>query len=323
MARKLIVFLAFSFVVVTVTLVAVVLLVEKNTPLPPLPKPNGYDDFARAFDMLQVSNSMVLVPTAGNLQVATNSARMARGVEDPDKMSVPELERYLADKTDVLGLVREGLTKECAVPVDQFSAVGLPLGRLSNSKRVEWLFIAEGKLALLQNRPGDAVQSWIDGIRFAQESARGGVLISRLVGIADESMVIKQLQGALDDLDATNCRTVAQQLEAIDAKAEPIQVTIDEDAAWNRKTDTVTTFIRRVVQFREQELSLDHLRSKDNARVLQRRQVMLAAAARAYQLERGAAPASAAELVPGYLKAVPKDPATGQDMPLPPTGDRK
>ena len=53
-------------------------------------------------------------------------------------------------------------------------------------------------------------------------------------------------------------------------------------------------------------------------RTRERRQLAITAAARAYELEKGKQPKSAADLVPEYLKAVPKDPATGNAMTLGP-----
>jgi hypothetical protein len=41
-------------------------------------------------------------------------------------------------------------------------------------------------------------------------------------------------------------------------------------------------------------------------------------AARAYELDRGKPPTSITDLVPAYLKAIPKDPTTGKDMVYPP-----
>ena len=41
---------------------------------------------------------------------------------------------------------------------------------------------------------------------------------------------------------------------------------------------------------------------------------MVDLAARAYELDKGHPPASAADLVPEYLKAVPQDPVTGTNM---------
>jgi competence protein ComGC len=47
------------------------------------------------------------------------------------------------------------------------------------------------------------------------------------------------------------------------------------------------------------------------------RQLMIDLAARAYELDKGHRPASVADLVPEYLKAVPKDPIAGTNIVLP------
>ena len=49
-----------------------------------------------------------------------------------------------------------------------------------------------------------------------------------------------------------------------------------------------------------------------------RNQLLLTLAARAYELEKGNPPATASELVPDYLKELPKDPATGEPLQLTP-----
>ena len=41
---------------------------------------------------------------------------------------------------------------------------------------------------------------------------------------------------------------------------------------------------------------------------------MIALASRAYELDKGHPPATAADLVPEYLKAVPQDPVTGTNL---------
>ena len=47
-------------------------------------------------------------------------------------------------------------------------------------------------------------------------------------------------------------------------------------------------------------------------------QLLIDLAARAYELEKGHRPASLADLVPDYLKAIPQDPVTGTNMVFPP-----
>jgi hypothetical protein len=44
------------------------------------------------------------------------------------------------------------------------------------------------------------------------------------------------------------------------------------------------------------------------------RQLLIDLAARAYELDKGHHPASPADLVPDYLKAIPQDPLTGTNL---------
>ena len=60
--------------------------------------------------------------------------------------------------------------------------------------------------------------------------------------------------------------------------------------------------------------SLEEMRSRER----KFKSIMIDIAARAYELEKGQRPKSVAELVPDYLKAVPKDPLTGTNMVLRP-----
>ena len=48
------------------------------------------------------------------------------------------------------------------------------------------------------------------------------------------------------------------------------------------------------------------------------RQLLVDLAARAYELDKGRRPANLTDLVPDYLKAVPKDPASGKNLVLTP-----
>jgi hypothetical protein len=50
------------------------------------------------------------------------------------------------------------------------------------------------------------------------------------------------------------------------------------------------------------------------AEQLKARRLMMEFGSRAYELDKGHHPASAADLVPEYLKAVPKNPTTGKNL---------
>jgi|SRR5438552_13500 len=67
--------------------------INRAVPQPPLPNPNGNDDFVKAQQL-----------------IVGNPADFQRG-------SLEELRKHVAENAEVLKLVREGLTKQCRVPI--------------------------------------------------------------------------------------------------------------------------------------------------------------------------------------------------------------
>ena len=54
-----------------------------------------------------------------------------------------------------------------------------------------------------------------------------------------------------------------------------------------------------------------------NARQIRERVLLIKLASRAYELETGRPPKNPADLVPTYLKAIPRNPSTGTNMSYP------
>src|SRR6266567_9262222 len=148
----------------TAFLVALGLLVFRPAPPPPpLPNPNGYDDFLAAEKMI--------VGDTSNLY----------DIKDEELRNVVQQNRA------ALQAVREGLKKECQMPITydpNFYGSWLP--HLTGLKTVVGLLASEGKLADHEGRTKDAVQSYLDVIRFGQEISRGGLVVEKLADIACE-----------------------------------------------------------------------------------------------------------------------------------------
>src|SRR5580765_4534351 len=125
---------------------------NRKTPLPPLPNPNGNDDFVKAQKL-----------------VLGNPADFERG-------SLEELRKHLAENAEALKRVREGLAKQCRIPIS-FSTNYLALRSLSDVKRVARLLEAEGRLAEFEGRTNDAARIYLETIRYGKESCRGGVMM--------------------------------------------------------------------------------------------------------------------------------------------------
>src|SRR2546427_8149839 len=177
-------------------------LIESSRPIsrPPLPNPNGYDDFLNAQSQY--------------LQMAVYDGDVTRA-------SAEQLREYLAKNGEALKLIRQGLTKECRIPIE-FSTNYLSLRSLADVKKLVWLFKADGRLAELEHRNNDAARIYLETIRYGEESCRGGVMIDRLVGIACQASGMSWLQKVAGALDAKTCRKTAKQLLEIDRRREPV-----------------------------------------------------------------------------------------------------
>lgn len=263
---------------------------EPLPPVPPLPNPNGYDDLVRAGKML------------------------ANNTSDYDKMNRQELQALVENNSNALELARSGLQQQCRVPL-QFLPTYPDLDKLSALKMLAQAFVAEGELAETENRPGDAAKSYLDTIHLGNETARGGLLIDQLVEIAMEAVGTSHLQEIINNLNSKSCRETAATLEALDSQRRTWNEVMQQERDWSRRTFTGIRYeLVRLMERHSLEKIHQHAEQQFDKQRSKTRQLIIEFAARAYELDKGHPPASAANLVPEYLKAIPQDPFTGTNM---------
>jgi hypothetical protein len=268
---------------------AVIELTRKN-PLPPLPSPNGQDDFVKAQSLL-----------------VGNPADFGRGSTD-------ELRKHLAKNAQVLKLVREGLAKECRIEL-LFSTNYLDRRSFNDVKRVTRLLEAEGRLAELERRTNDAARIYVEIIRYGKESCRGGVMMDHLVGIACGTIGLDALQKIKDSLDAATCRATSRQLQQLERQQEPLADVMRNEAEWVRRTIPVWQRIPAMIPLASLTTRAQkNFATKCNQSGHQLKRLIVDVAVRAYELDRGSPPKSLDQLVPDYLDAVSVDPATGMKL---------
>ena len=103
----------------------------------------------------------------------------------------------MAKNSDALQAARTSLQEDCAVPIQSSeSYMSRHLSELADYKRLAQAFVAEGRLAEMENRPGDAAKSYLDAIRLGNKSDHGGILIDELVSTAIEAMGVANLAKA-------------------------------------------------------------------------------------------------------------------------------
>jgi hypothetical protein len=269
---------------------------EPLPPLAPLPNPNGYDDLVKAGRTIQ-----------GN-------------PGDYNQMNEQQLGGLVATNAEALQLLRDGLSNQCRIPV-QFSQTYLAnhLNELAGLKRLAWVLAAEGRLAEMKGHPSDAARFYLDAIHLGTESPRGGIIIDQLVGTAFEAIGVAGLQRLVGQRDAKSCRETVATLETLDARRQTWCNVIQQERYWSLRTfPGIRNELVRLMSGNSSKAARQSVERKFNQQELRERQLMIDLATRAYELDRGKRPASVADLVPDYLKAVPQDPFTGTNMSYPP-----
>src|ERR1019366_10087385 len=110
---------------------------------PPLPNPNGYDDFIKAGEAV-----------LGN-------------VGDWPDLDHDNLAALVSTNAEPLRLLRLGLTRQCVKPTDSaLTNVAGGMNQLARMKRLVQLRGAEGRLREMENQPVDGARSYVDPIRF-------------------------------------------------------------------------------------------------------------------------------------------------------------
>jgi len=268
--------------------------IQLNRPPPPapLPNPNGYDDLVKA--------QKLTVAYPGEITRA----------------SAEQLREHLARNVEALKLIREGLTKQCRIPIS-FSTNYLFLRSLADVKRLVWLLKAQGRLAELEHRTNDAARIYVEAIRYGQESCRGGVMIDRLVGNACEALGINLLQKAAGSLDSGTCRETIKMLQEVDRTQEPLADVLRMEREWIRRTYPLSKRWQDMIpiaSLNQAKRAQKDFAEECNQSELRLKRLMIDLAARAYELEHRQRPKNWNELVPDYLSAIPIDPASGTNL---------
>lgn len=256
---------------------------------PPLPNPNGYDDYL----------------TAGQGMVGDPS-----GTEG---MDVAGLRDLLGTNAEALRLIRVGLSRESRVPVatqmTNFTAhLDLPV-----LKRAAFLLRAEALLTACAGRTNDAARIHLEGVRFGREVSRGGFILHRLVGVACERIALEPLIQLAPALDETGRRQVMEGLMKLEE--QPVQ--------WSEIWRAERAFIRHQARRNPNPLRglLDYWSARDELRKAEYRHhlpavlarlLWLELAVRSHVAEHGQPPETLAELVPQWLPSLPADPFTGR-----------
>jgi hypothetical protein len=284
--------LALAVISVLAILTVLFLSVGRTPPRPPLPNPNGYNDFLKAAALLN-----------GDVYQLTT-------------LDHDGLRALVSTNAESLRLLRVGLARDCSLPADSAMAnVPGMMSDLAQLKSLARLLVDEGQLAEMEGRYGDAARSYLDAIRFGNEMSRGGFIINRLVGIACEAIGDGPLSKLVPKLNGEEARPVIAELEKIDNAGVTLDEVLRNESRFARYQlgkgfNPITWAMTRWQTLRaRQRFELRDKRVAAHVRLL-----TAELAARCYQSEQGRAPTGLAQLVPKYLQRVPLDPFSGRPM---------
>jgi len=265
---------------------------EPLPPVPPLPNPNGYDVLVKAGNIIK-----------GN-------------VGNYDEMGQAELHELAQTNSAAIQLARTGLQQPCRVPT-QFSQTYMEshINELAALKQLTQAWVIEGRLAEAENHSADAARLYLEIVRLGNESVRGGVIMDQLVGTAIEAIATANLQKLLPQLKAKSCGETAATLESLDSQRQTWSDVMQQERDWSRRTYSGIRYeLARLMTRKSLDKAIEKAEQKFKERQSKTRRLTIDFAARAYELDKGHPPANLADLVPDYLKAVPRDPLTGTNM---------
>jgi hypothetical protein len=257
---------------------------------PPLPNPNGYDDFIKAGEAVlgDISDWPVLDHESLVALVCTNA--------------------------EPLCLLRLGLTRQSVMPMD-FSLTNnarfLPRGRIN----LALLLAAEGRLREMENRPAEAAQSYVDALRYGNEVSRGGFLINRLLGITCEAIGYAPLAKLAPKLNPDEACALLRDLDKLDVgRVTWAEVQQSERRFMRYQRGKHFNPIMWVMGWWQIRQAMQRAETKTKTVVARERLLAVELALRCYQSAHGHPPARLDELTTNYLSHMPQDPFSGQPL---------
>lgn len=288
--------LALAIIFVLAMLTVLFLSGGRTPALPPLPNPNGYDDFLKASEVV-----------TGNFR-------------DFRELNRDSLGALVSTNAEALRLLRLGLTKQCMMPMDS-AITNAGIDHWGGMKRLVQLLAAEGRLREMEDRPGEAARSYVDAIRFGNEMSRGGFLITRLVGVACEAIGYAPLAKSVQKLSCEDTRTVLTELEKVDAgRVTWAEVLRSEQCYVRYQLKGGMNPIMWVWGWWQSRGSKEKAEAKHKMVIAHERLLMTELSLRCYQSEQGRAPTGLEQLVPKYLQRVPSDPFSRHPLVCRPQG---
>ena len=282
--------------------VLAVFLVYRPAPPPPLPVPNGYDDFLRAAKSLTGANYNIMW------------------------IDQDQLHALVATNSEALRLLRLGLSQRSSVPTEAAMANFPTHWRdLFGLKSLAMLLWGEGRIAEAENRPVDAARSYLDAICLGSKMSCGGFMMDRSEALACEGLVGTPLAKLIPKLPYDQMRPMAAKLEQIDGDTISWQEVVrNENRLVRLRMRKNLNPIKLAISWWRSLIPQRNFRKREEEKhdsaAARLRLLMAELALRCYRIDHGRAPESMQQLIPNYLQRVPLDPFNGHPLVYRPNG---
>jgi hypothetical protein len=260
------------------------------TPAPAieLPKPNGYDELTRIASAINWS----AIPT-----------------QDHETANAKACKQFVLDNDGEFQLLRDALRMPSKVPIEfspNFMGVSLP--NIQDQRELGRALSVVARLATLEGRYADAADSYLAIVRLGNTSARGGLLVHELAGLALGGVGLDGMASTLPKVDAAELADLRRGLiEAADDQ-EPFDQILDRERVFAPHTGGWLNCIWLYLDPAALGAAIDATERARQRHDALLRLFLAEAAVRQYVLEHGVSPPSLAELVPDYFGSVPDDP---------------
>ncbi len=180
--------------------------------------------------------------------------------------------------------------------------------------------VAQGRLAELQGRVDDAIDSFSDILRLSEAMSHRVPLIAFQISQAIENNGLYHLRDMREKLTPDQCRKLISLLEETDQKQERGDATILYEKVFMNANMKQMGFIPSVmvkvtgIQGKTAAQVTQMVESSEHRQAAARRVLLTDLAVRLYRAEAGEAAPDLNALVPSILKSVPVDPYTGKAL---------
>lgn len=179
--------------------------VDMHPPVPTLPVPNAYDDFALASSQIAGIKHFTAL--------ASRRGQILRG---------RQLEAAIHEAAPILAIVRRGLQEQCVVPPDRGFA-GLPstLQSYANRRALGRILADVSRYWESQRQFTRAAEVALDGMEMFQMLNNGSSVMGALVNCAAYSICSEELRRILDRVPPRDLPLIAARLDRIRRKVVP------------------------------------------------------------------------------------------------------